>query len=242
MPGILLVPGWEWGCPPVQEEFCLREQQMCLWGPVLVGTAVLGQFGVTQRLHGAFAPVGRVGTCEGQRRGGGIRATPCPAPSRSSFHPAGFGGCWPTCGAGRAVPGPGPAPEAALSSSAAQTDSVASAPTSKPSSSSPPRDSLTPGPGPSSAIPLRPPPAKAPSTDTVSECLGTAGSCSGGGGSQGSVCHQQSWQGRFAPQNQPWPTGAPLPLPHCHCLVGLDLLRVVAGLLPVFLCHFGGAA
>ncbi|XP_032937960.1 transducin-like enhancer protein 2 isoform X2 [Catharus ustulatus] len=47
------------------------------------------------------------------------------------------------------------------------TDSVASAPTSKPSSSSPARDSLTPGPGPSSAIPLRPPPAKAPSTDTV---------------------------------------------------------------------------
>ncbi|NXY39301.1 TLE2 protein, partial [Pomatorhinus ruficollis] len=51
------------------------------------------------------------------------------------------------------------------------TDSVANAPTSKPSSSSPPRDSLTPGPGPSSAIPLRPPPAKAPSTDTVSESL-----------------------------------------------------------------------
>ncbi|XP_039421969.1 transducin-like enhancer protein 2 isoform X3 [Corvus cornix cornix] len=47
------------------------------------------------------------------------------------------------------------------------TDSMASAPTSKPSSSSPPRDSLTPGPGPSSAIPLRPPPAKAPTTDTV---------------------------------------------------------------------------
>ncbi|NXE38875.1 TLE2 protein, partial [Ptilorrhoa leucosticta] len=45
------------------------------------------------------------------------------------------------------------------------------APTSKPSSSSPPRDSLTPGPGPSSAIPLRPPPAKAPTTDTVSESL-----------------------------------------------------------------------
>ncbi|XP_039942446.1 transducin-like enhancer protein 2 isoform X3 [Hirundo rustica] len=43
------------------------------------------------------------------------------------------------------------------------TDSVASAPTSKPSSSSPARDS----PGPSSAVPLRPPPAKAPSTDTV---------------------------------------------------------------------------
>ncbi|NWW73612.1 TLE2 protein, partial [Climacteris rufus] len=50
------------------------------------------------------------------------------------------------------------------------TNSVASAPTSKPSSSSPPRDSLTPGPGPSSA-PLRPPPAKAPATDTVSESL-----------------------------------------------------------------------
>ncbi|NWV53823.1 TLE2 protein, partial [Daphoenositta chrysoptera] len=41
------------------------------------------------------------------------------------------------------------------------------APTSKPSSSSPPRESLTPGPGPSSAVPLRPPPAKAPTTDTV---------------------------------------------------------------------------
>ncbi|NXT69770.1 TLE2 protein, partial [Chaetops frenatus] len=51
------------------------------------------------------------------------------------------------------------------------TDSVASAPTSKPSSSSPPRDSLTPGPGPSSAVPLRPPPAKVPTTDTVSESL-----------------------------------------------------------------------
>ncbi|XP_030113024.4 transducin-like enhancer protein 2 isoform X1 [Taeniopygia guttata] len=47
------------------------------------------------------------------------------------------------------------------------TDSVASAPSSKPSSSSPARDSLTPGPGPSSAVPPRPPPAKAPSTDTV---------------------------------------------------------------------------
>lgn len=55
-----------------------------------------------------------------------------------------------------------------------QTDSVASAPTSKPSSSSPARESPTPGPGPSSAVPLRPPPAKAPSTDTVSECPGTA--------------------------------------------------------------------
>ncbi|NWV89811.1 TLE2 protein, partial [Machaerirhynchus nigripectus] len=44
---------------------------------------------------------------------------------------------------------------------------VASAPTSKPSASSPPRDSLTPGPGPSSAVPLRPPQAKAATTDTI---------------------------------------------------------------------------
>lgn len=36
------------GLPPLmQGEFCLREQQMCLWGLVLVGTAGLGQFGVT---------------------------------------------------------------------------------------------------------------------------------------------------------------------------------------------------
>ncbi|NXA00172.1 TLE2 protein, partial [Nesospiza acunhae] len=42
--------------------------------------------------------------------------------------------------------------------------------TSKPSSSSPPRDSLTPGPGASSAIALRPPPAKVPSTDSVTLC------------------------------------------------------------------------
>ncbi|NWX06071.1 TLE2 protein, partial [Caloenas nicobarica] len=44
---------------------------------------------------------------------------------------------------------------------------VASAPTSKPSSSSPPRDSLTPGPGPSTAALLRQPPAKVPATDTI---------------------------------------------------------------------------
>ncbi|XP_075031853.1 transducin-like enhancer protein 2 isoform X11 [Calonectris borealis] len=47
------------------------------------------------------------------------------------------------------------------------TDPAASAPTSKPSSSSPPRDSLTPGPGPSSAALLRQPPTKAPATDTI---------------------------------------------------------------------------
>ncbi|KAM6189493.1 transducin-like enhancer protein 2 isoform 1-T1 [Sarcoramphus papa] len=47
------------------------------------------------------------------------------------------------------------------------TDPPASAPTSKPSASSPPRDSLTPGPGPSSAALLRQPPAKAPTTDTI---------------------------------------------------------------------------
>ncbi|NXW75473.1 TLE2 protein, partial [Hirundo rustica] len=49
------------------------------------------------------------------------------------------------------------------------------APTSKPSSSSPARDS----PGPSSAVPLRPSPAKAPSTDTVSESLRSPLSSSG---------------------------------------------------------------
>ncbi|NXP26386.1 TLE2 protein, partial [Scytalopus superciliaris] len=38
---------------------------------------------------------------------------------------------------------------------------------SKPSASSPPRDSLTPGPGPSSAVLLRQPPTKAPTTDTI---------------------------------------------------------------------------
>ncbi|NWS61004.1 TLE2 protein, partial [Chunga burmeisteri] len=51
------------------------------------------------------------------------------------------------------------------------TDPPASAPTSKPSASSPPCDSLTPGPGPSSAALLRQPPAKAPATDTISESL-----------------------------------------------------------------------
>ncbi|XP_065508331.1 transducin-like enhancer protein 2 isoform X1 [Caloenas nicobarica] len=48
-----------------------------------------------------------------------------------------------------------------------KTDPPASAPTSKPSSSSPPRDSLTPGPGPSTAALLRQPPAKVPATDTI---------------------------------------------------------------------------
>ncbi|XP_077047674.1 transducin-like enhancer protein 2 isoform X5 [Agelaius phoeniceus] len=47
------------------------------------------------------------------------------------------------------------------------THSVASTATSKPSSSSPSLDSLTPGPGPSSAVALRLPPAKGPSTDSV---------------------------------------------------------------------------
>ncbi|NWU84754.1 TLE2 protein, partial [Onychorhynchus coronatus] len=42
---------------------------------------------------------------------------------------------------------------------------------SKPSASSPPPSSLTPGPGPSSAVPLRQPPTTAPATDTVSESL-----------------------------------------------------------------------
>ncbi|XP_054146938.1 transducin-like enhancer protein 2 [Melozone crissalis] len=47
-----------------------------------------------------------------------------------------------------------------------ETHSVARAAASKPSSSSPARDSLTPGPGPSSAIALRPPPG----TDSATPC------------------------------------------------------------------------
>ncbi|NXS92786.1 TLE2 protein, partial [Jacana jacana] len=47
------------------------------------------------------------------------------------------------------------------------TDRPASTPTSKPSSSSPPHDSPTPGPGPSSAALLQSPPAKAPTTDSI---------------------------------------------------------------------------
>ncbi|NXH11238.1 TLE2 protein, partial [Bucco capensis] len=47
------------------------------------------------------------------------------------------------------------------------SDPLASTPTSKASSASPPRDSLTPGPGPSSATLLRQPPATAPTTDTI---------------------------------------------------------------------------
>ncbi|NXP70837.1 TLE2 protein, partial [Ramphastos sulfuratus] len=50
-------------------------------------------------------------------------------------------------------------------------DPPASTASSKPSSASPPHDSLTPGPGPSSASLLRQPPAKAPTTDTISESL-----------------------------------------------------------------------
>ncbi|NXC35015.1 TLE2 protein, partial [Campylorhamphus procurvoides] len=48
-----------------------------------------------------------------------------------------------------------------------QTDPLASAVPSKPSASSSPHDSLTPSPGPSSAVPLRQPPSKAPTTDTI---------------------------------------------------------------------------
>ncbi|NXG05560.1 TLE2 protein, partial [Sakesphorus luctuosus] len=47
------------------------------------------------------------------------------------------------------------------------TDPLASAAPSKPSASSPCRDSLTPSPGPSSAVPLRQSPTKAPTTDTI---------------------------------------------------------------------------
>ena len=111
---------------------------------------------------------------------------------------------------GIALPGSGPAAEAALPSTV-QTDPPASAPTSKPSTSSPPRDSLTPGPGPSSAALLRQPPAKAPTTDTISECPGTAGGCrtllrmvpwGWGEGRQDAFSHQQSWEAHFAPSNQ----------------------------------------
>nr|XP_009683866.1 PREDICTED: transducin-like enhancer protein 2 [Struthio camelus australis] len=48
-----------------------------------------------------------------------------------------------------------------------QSDLSASAPASKSAGSSSPRDTLTPGPGPSSASHLRPPPAKPPATDTI---------------------------------------------------------------------------
>ncbi|NXI12492.1 TLE2 protein, partial [Irena cyanogastra] len=68
------------------------------------------------------------------------------------------------------------------------TSSVASIPTSKPSCSSPPRDSLTPGPGPSSAVPLRPPPAKATSTATVT-LRSPLSSCSPFTSSLGTVPH-----------------------------------------------------
>ncbi|XP_071434441.1 transducin-like enhancer protein 2 isoform X2 [Pithys albifrons albifrons] len=47
------------------------------------------------------------------------------------------------------------------------TDPLASAAPSKPSASSSPRDSFTPSPGPSSAVPLRQSPTKAPTTDTT---------------------------------------------------------------------------
>ncbi|NXD44475.1 TLE2 protein, partial [Copsychus sechellarum] len=109
-----------------------------------------GAGAVPALLHGA----GVLGARTNQRRSPREAPQPEVAASRTC------------CGAGGAGLGSAPTAEAALFSSASQANSVASAPTSKPSSSSPPRDSLTPGPGPSSAAPLRPPPAKAPSTDT----------------------------------------------------------------------------
>ncbi|XP_074665060.1 transducin-like enhancer protein 2 isoform X7 [Strix aluco] len=47
------------------------------------------------------------------------------------------------------------------------TDAPAGAPTTKPCTSPPTRNSLTPAPGPSSAAPARQPPGKAPATDTI---------------------------------------------------------------------------
>ncbi|NXE56613.1 TLE2 protein, partial [Casuarius casuarius] len=61
-----------------------------------------------------------------------------------------------------------PPPRGHRSAFAFQTDLSASAPASKCAGASPARDSLTPGPGPSSASHLRAPPAKPPATDTVS--------------------------------------------------------------------------
>lgn len=177
MPGILFGPRLGIGAPPHAGGVLLEGAADVFVGSCASGHCRVGAVWVAQSLYGAFTAVGRVGMCKGQWTGEGIRpwvASPCPAPSSSCFHPAGCGGCWCSVGLGRAGLGSGPTAEAAFLSSALQTDSVASAPTSKPSSSSPARDSLTPGPGPSSAIPLRPPPAKAPSTDTVSECPGTA--------------------------------------------------------------------
>lgn len=161
----------------------------------------------------------------------------------------------PAVGLGRAGLGSAPTAEAAFLSSAAQTDSVASAPTSKPSSSSPPRDSLTPGPGPSSAIPLRPPPAKAPSTDTVSECPGTArgqlccDSALGLGWREaGSCLPPAELAGPFcSTKSDLWPTGAPLLLPHTWW--AQTCRGWCSGLGQVFFfcfsltsCHFSGAA
>lgn len=207
---------------------------------VLVGTAGWGQFGVTQSLLGAFTAVGGVGDVQGAVERGGDQALDGQSLSSSIQELLPPFKVWRLLG--RAGLGSGPTAEAAFHSSVLQTGSVASAPTSKPSSSSPARDSLTPGPGPSSAIPLRPPPAKAPSTDTVSECPGTHGVSSAvtapwgwGGGRQDPVCHRQSWLGRFAPQNhtyESWPRGAPLPLPHtgwaqtCRVMVGVFMVGV----------------
>ncbi|KAF1635586.1 Transducin-like enhancer protein 2, partial [Eudyptes filholi] len=118
--------------------------------------------------------------CEGQRRkGAGFGPRTAESLSSSVWErcllvppscPEWFEAVGRPAALGIALPGHGPAAEAALPS-AVQTDPPASAPASKPSASSPPRDSLTPGPGPSSATLLRQPPAKAPATDTISESL-----------------------------------------------------------------------
>lgn len=155
------------------------------------------QFGVTQGLHWAFVPEWgerRHGDpskpwqgCKGQRRKGegiGPRMAKSPCSSGQQWclfvpPPRWFEAIGRHVVLGIALTSSGPAAEAALSS-ATQADPPASAPTSKPVTSSPPRDSLTPGPGPSSAALLRQLPAKAPATDTISECPGIAGA--GGGG------------------------------------------------------------
>lgn len=150
--------GWGGGAP-VQEGFCRREQQISVTPPRAVGcriAAAQGDNGAGIRhLH-----PGKGGDSFHTVRRGAERCPRCPILSRGS-------GLFWDLALGTALPGS--AAEAALPS-AMQTDPPASTPTSKPSSSSPPRDSLTPGPGPSAAALLRQPPAKVPATDTIGEC------------------------------------------------------------------------
>ncbi|NXJ80782.1 TLE2 protein, partial [Trogon melanurus] len=118
------------------------------------------------------------GGCKGQRREGegiGTRTADSQSGSGSSaswYSPCSreVRGCCQVNGVGGGSLGSGPTAEPALPS-AMQTDPSATVSTSKSSTSLPPRDSLTPGPGTSSAALLQQPPSKAPATDTISESL-----------------------------------------------------------------------